>query len=525
MRTRRERIRFAIALMMALAGSLGAQANAPAASSRTVSDMAVRWQCPPAAPRHGDVCFSIRWMREDVDPFEKIAKFHGTRFDWVYASEEFIGQCVGRGYPVCHCTSPARPDQGPGEGSKHATYKIGRAEDIQGRPLCASWQNWSPPWGCYSNPEFFRLMEQDVVFAVESGATYMHVDDPDTRQMLKWGGDPKDAETRGCFCGHCLGRFRSYLAAVPADELTALGVGDPSAFDYRRFILDGTRSTGLRRHYERSYEETIRGFLGALRKAANQKAGRYFPFACNNGSFTRWASPIDLFDFAVGELSHYDPPSPVSLWKKALAITRMNKAQVFTLRSADPDENRKILCLAYCLGMNFVAPWDVWLHGSDRLYGEPQDYSHLFAFVRDNARWLDGYEYAASTGQGIRDDWYGDRPPVTLSGNEAAYAFVRAAPGGGDRPVVVHLFDWGQLAKPFRVTLDNARFFPGRRLSCRLLMPLRQGTEAHALAEETKDFSKFTLAADLPCGVGERQTAFDIPALAPWALLIISPAR
>jgi hypothetical protein len=119
--------------------------------------MALRWQQPQGAPRHSDVSFSIRWMRKEVDPFEKIAAFHGTRFDWVYATKDFIAQCVQRCYPSCHCTAPCRSDGGPGEGR----YHIGRAEGIRGQPLTASWQNWNPGWGCYSNPDFFGLMEQD----------------------------------------------------------------------------------------------------------------------------------------------------------------------------------------------------------------------------------------------------------------------------------------------------------------------------------------------------------------------------
>ena len=495
------------------------------AKEPTVSELALRWQRPVGAPKHSDVSFSIRWMRKEVDPFEKIAAFHGTRFDWVYATKEFIVQCAQRGYPIGHCTSPARRDSGPGEGSASATYKIGRAEGSRGQPLTASWQNWSPPWGCYSNPDFFRLMEQDVMFAVESGATYMHVDDPDTRQMLKWGGDAHEPETRGCFCGYCLKNFRAHLAGLSLEELKAIGIDDPAAFDYKQFILDGNRNAALRKHYERSYEKTIRSFLEELRASAHKKAGRYFPFACNNGSFTRWEPPIDLFDFVVGELSEYDPPTPVSIWKKALNITRMNKAQVFTLRSKDTQENQKILCLSYCLGMNFVAPWDVWLGGSERLYGEPQDYNHLFAFVRDNARWLDGYEYAATMGKGIRDTWYGDRPPVVLDGNEDACAFVRAVPSERDRPVVVHLYDAGKEAKRFRVTLDNARFFPGKRLVCRLLTPVQQSAAEHALAEKTKDFSKFTRSVELPSDGDERKTVLEIAALNPWAMLIVSPVN
>ena len=517
---------FSLAIVLAVVAiSIAAPLEAAVpAEGQTVSDLAFRWQRPPGAPRHSDVSVSIRWMRPDLDPFAKAAEFHGTRFDWVYATREFITECVRRGYPVSHCTSAGRPDQGRTEGGADRTYSIGRAEDINGQPLRASWQTWNAPWGCYSNPDFFRLMEQDVIFAAETGATYMHVDDPDTRQMLRWGGNAKDAQTRGCFCRHCLERFRGHLAALPPEEIKALRVGDPTTFDYRQFILDGRRHTGLRKHYEQSYEKTVRTFLENLRRSADQRAGRRFPFACNNGSYTHWAPPIDVFDFAVGELSHYDPPSPVSLWKKALTITRLNKAQVWTLKETDVGENRRVLCLAYCLGQNFVAPWDVWIKGSERFYGEPQDYRHLFAFVRDNARWLDGYEYAAAIGNGIRDEWQGDRPPVVLTGNAEACAFVRAVPGARDQPVVVHLFDWGKATKAFRLTLDHARFFPGQRLACRLLTPVQLDDAEDVRAEKTQDFAKFTGSADLTSQSDGMKTIMEIPALDPWAILIVSPA-
>jgi hypothetical protein len=213
----------------------------------------------------------------------------------------------------------------------------------------------------------------------------------------------------------------------------------------------------------------------------------------------------------------------VSLWKKAVTITRLNKAQVWTLRETDVGEIRRVLCLAYCLGQNFVAPWDVWLKGSERFYGDPRDYRQYFAFVRANAAWLDGYEYAAAIGPGIRDEWYGDRPPVVLEGNQAACAFVRAMPGDGSKPVVVHLFDSGKGAQPFRLILDHARFFPGKQLACSFLTPVQLGDADHALAEATKDFSKFTRRAKLVGETKDTKTLIEIPALEPWAMLVVSP--
>ena len=112
---------------------------------------------------------------------------------------------------------------------------------------------------------------------------------------------------------------------------------------------------------------------------------------------------------------------------------------------------------------------------------------------------------------------------MVLTGNDDACAFVRAVPGGHDKPVVVHLFDYGKTAKPFRVTLDNARFFPGKRLACRLLTPVQQSATEHALAEKTKDFSKFTCSTELTPQGDAKQTVLEVPTLKPWGLLVITP--
>jgi hypothetical protein len=275
----------------------------------------------PGAPRRSDVCFSIRWMRSDIDPFEMIRRFHGTRFDWVYADAGFIKQCKQRGYPTCHSTSAARPDVGGADGGANS-YKIGRAVDIRGEPLTASWQNWSPPWRCVSNPDFLDLLFHDV-------------------------------------------------AQVP-------------------------------------------------------------------------------------------------------------------------------VCV--------------------------QQFNDLYAFVRANARWLDGYQYAAGAGRGIRDQWCGDRPLAAVEGNDNAYAFVRAAPGDLKAPAVVHLIDWGQEAASFTLVLDPSRFFPGGSLEFELLVPAQHPAADHEAAERSRDFAKFSRTAPVHAEPTGGKVRLDIPKLNPWAMLVVRRA-
>ena len=463
-------------------------------------------------------------MRVEIDPFEIIQDFHGTRFDWVYASGDFIKECKKRGYPTCHSTSAARPDIHEDENTP-TSYRVGRGVDIHGKPLIADWQNWNPAWGCVNKPDYQELIFHDVKFAIDAGADYLQFDDPDTSHMLDWGGDKEDPQTHGCFCPDCLAAFRRYLMKeVKPEDLAALGIDDVERFDYKDYILGGNRNTTLREHYENSYRDAIESFWRAISARADRHAKRHFPIACNNGSYTSWDSPHQLFDFAVGELSPYDPPSPQSLWRKALTIDRLKKEQIYTLRSTDPSYTRRVMCLAYALGSPFLAPWDVWIEGSERFFGKPRDYNDLYAFVRANADWLDGYEYAAGCGREIHDQWYDDRPPVTVKGNTDAYVFVRAVPGNPTAPVVVHLVDWGEDAKPFTLLVDPQRFFPDRELKFELLKPEQHKATDHEAAEASGDFSTFSLRVPVHPEAVAGGFRLHIPRLDPWAMLIVSPS-
>lgn len=173
-----------------------------------------------------------------------------------------------------------------------------------------------------------------------------------------------------------------------------------------------------------------------------------------------------------------------------------------------------------------MVPWDTYMpRDAPRYFGTPEQYADLYGFVRAGAAYLDGYEDAAVVGKTIKDDRHGPTPPVALRGGSGdVWAFVRAQPGQPDAPVAVHLIDWGE-PKPFAVALRNAAFSGPGQLTARLLVPAKYDRATHDQADKTGDYSSLARAIDVKSHAEEAVTTVEIPRLAPWGILVISPGR
>jgi len=176
--------------------------------------------------------------------------------------------------------------------------------------------------------------------------------------------------------------------------------------------------------------------------------------------------------------------------------------------------------------MHIEAPWDTYLpilgETPARFFGDPADYADLFALVRAEAALLDGYELAAATGGTIEDQaWSPAEAPVAVLGpSSRVFAFSRALPGRPDAPIVVHLIDCSASPRPFTISLNPATLFAERPLRLSLLTPRPYDAAAHEQAESTKDFAPLVHERVLAEG---KVTACEVPALGPWALLVIRP--
>ena len=168
-----------------------------------------------------------------------------------------------------------------------------------------------------------------------------------------------------------------------------------------------------------------------------------------------------------------------------------------------------------------MVPWDVYMPSdAPRYFGTAAQYADLFGFIRANSQYLDGYEYAGAFGPGIKCDLWGREFPVQLPVDSRVCVVLRAVPGRTDGAVVVHLVDWSDEPRPFRVTLSPLKFFGDKPLKLTLLTPAPYDETRHAKAETTRSYGTLVETTSLEGGYA---TSISLPALNPWGLVVIEP--
>ncbi len=393
----------------------------------TVQETAKSAALPGGAPRYSDVCFSSRWERprneqDTLETFDAARSFHATYLNWVYTTNPvFIKKADSLGYKMQVALTPTLPDLPFG----NETRNLGRIVSKAGQPVTAPWmQGWDNWWGCVNHPGFREIYFEHIRAALEAGAYGFQVDDPAMGFLLlrnKW----EDV----CYCEHCRRKADS------------LGVQPPDI-----------------------QETSVREFHQNMKQKAEALAGRPVPFSCNNFEGDWELFPFSQFDFGLAEVPERRT-NPEYLYAAIREAHRQGKAQVFSFANDRDWLVQKMIAATYACGGNMLAPWDVWMGGGrDRYFGKPETYDPLYAFVRANAQWLDGYEDAfyATSQDDVR---FTEKEKLPVSFDEyrrQIHAFVRAKPGDTSAPVVVHLIDWHVLMEPFSIRLNERRFFKKR---------------------------------------------------------------
>ncbi|MHB8901048.1 MAG: chitobiase/beta-hexosaminidase C-terminal domain-containing protein, partial [Thermoguttaceae bacterium] len=502
----------------------------------TYADVAQPHPRSAGAPRASDVCFSTRWPHptsksDPHDSFKSARQFHATRLDWLYLRDtlpdkQFVSEAKAKGYPVGGTLNCQLTDTLVGA----ATYQIGRTVNMKGQPLKDPWtMKGGMRWCCPNHPEYSRIFLAHARCALDAGVDYFQMDGVQLNAVMTRYG--------GCFCVHCVGGFRDYLAAHSTGAQRDLwGVTDLSRFDYAAFLLtlgtDPDATIGawkgpkeLRDLFLEFQVESGLRFLSRMYGEIDRMAGRDVAFACNaNEEFLSTYHPIH--DFALIEAYPDKEGSAAFLYeqrlKKALEI---GKSYLMTFVCSDIEQYRRFIATAYALGANVIVPWDVFTGlDSPRFFGEPGRFADLFALVRANAMLLEGYEEAAVIGAGIRDSRYSEEdPPLSVYARSPVLAVVRARPGRPDAPVVVHFVAaTGEKTGPLRLAFDPRRFFAGRPLRMRYVVPAPYDAEQHEKAEAAQDFSLLTRSIPV---TGGRVGMVELPAVDPWGLLIVEPAE
>lgn len=498
----------ALVLSLFLAPPWATAREAPVGRLKTLCEVAKPRTFPKGAPRASDVCMRSLGIhpRNAKDPRDTLATardFHVTHIVWIYTTDQgFVAKANRLGIRVSVALNTILTD-GPGL----RTREVGRIQDLDGRLVCAPWMRaWNGVWGCANSPDYARIFLDHAKRCVDAGADSLQVDDPAMNgAAVRWGA---------CYCPHCLAAFRRHLASLKRPELTALGVGDPAAFDYKAYLKAGGRSPKLQSLFRRFQQEATRSFFRAFRAEIDAYAGRRVVVSSNNAGGT-WGTPYDLFDFGIAELSaHPSRANAAALRERVLDATRRGRTQLFTMpkphgrafQPGDVARTRKAIATAYACGSHMLVPWDIYMGSRPRYFGTPAQYADLYAFVRAHARLFDGHEDAAAVGEGIRDSRFRARAPLAIEGGPDACAFARAVPGEPQAPVVVHLVDWAAKPRPLRLRLVHARFFGSRPIRATLLLP---GDRQRPLAGTTADGT----------------TTFPIPALGPWGIVLVEPGK
>ncbi len=484
-------------------------------------EAAVPWNRPADAPAESAVCFSSRWShpthaQDPWDTFQAAAAFHATDFVWVYSLDpQFVGRlrkhaAENGGRAVILAVNSMIPDP-----PDFRRRERGRILDWNGNRITAPWmRSWADPaWGCANSPEYRAGFVEYAARALAAGATALQMDDARMNMAaVAWGG---------CFCPHCMEKFRRYLRdRTTLQERTACGIENLDDFDYGRYLRDRRAPAGdafakydggpLKSWFRDFQEASVREFFRDVRAEIDARANRHVVFSTNNyrGS---WDSPYDLFEIGMAELPLAEA-RPENLHRLLADARAKGKTQIFTVvpkvwDGSEAASTRRAIAACYALGGHVIVPWDVYTgSNTPRYYGRPEDYADLYAFVRQYSDCFDGYEEAYFARPGPAETSVSaaaNVPPCLLEEAEGLTVVVRAKPGDATASVVIHLIDGRDEPRPFRIRLAHARFFDSPALQVRLLRP-----------------------GKVPQELAVRQdavwSAVQVPALQPWGLLVVS---
>ncbi|MES2307601.1 MAG: hypothetical protein V4507_01970 [Verrucomicrobiota bacterium] len=490
-----------------------------------------------------------RYEGKDPHPTLKALRdFHVTRLQWIYSlTPDFIKQVKEMGITVSAAAGTNLSDAGidTSDPKWQDRYSI---KDLNGKTTTATWMRaWKVPglWYCVNNPEARSAAAKRLASMAAMGVLDIQRDDPigNVKPAIQWGA---------CYCPHCMEQFRSYLQANVHDDdfLKKNNIASLENFDYRAYLLENHAPVGdafekyrggeLKKLFVEFQAESTVNFHRWWRAEVDKAAGRHVPVSANIAH--EYLTPISkCFDFYVAELDDESNRLEI-LHEISRTVSNLGRTQILTMPElrkkevdAYPDLHlppewiqkiRHAISMSFCVGMNIEAPWDAYVSAptAPRYFGEPADYSDLFAMVRAVPHLLEGYQEAAATGGALYKDQIlsGKQQPVTIWPLFSRVgAFTRVMPGNPDAPIVIHLMDWRAQCEPFTISLNPQMLFKGRSFSVTLITPKPYDKNLHEKAFASKEYQN--LVNQTPLG-DEFSTTFSIPQLNPWGILVLTPS-
>ncbi len=366
--------------------------------------------------------FSTRWQRPEA--LEVMRSFHATHALWVYGADSNYIQRVKSQGLFYQGTLNGLQGQSHSTTNRNAEGDAsGRHEDLDGNKNTPTWMVTFGPrtfTGCCNHPAFRKLFFADAEKLLRAGADAIHVDD--------WEMNASWVQHAGvCFCPACRSGFREWLQrqCTPA-ELTALGIADITAFDYREHLRVGgiadaatyrarLRTLPLTPHFTDFQIHSMRDFYQEFRRQLDTwSPEKYIPVSVN-GLLTplrpeRVMCGVDRIDFLQGESSQnadYQQAQHYIFGAKAAAAAGIT--QVISPIPRSTARTRAAIATTYALGQPHLVPWDLYM-GSDatgsqpRYFGTREQYGDLYDFIHGQRELLDGHSAADEIGVLVNGD-------------------------------------------------------------------------------------------------------------------------
>jgi hypothetical protein len=338
-------------------------------------------------------------------------------------------------------------------------YVEGLCRGLEGQPFKVPWltdmQHKGIPfwWCCTRQPLFRQYISERVVETVKGGADGVHIDDHLGTAGALWTG--------GCFCDRCVEQFHDYLKALPAGELTRLGIQYPADFNYRAVLGEWlTQKAGrkaqdhpLWSHWRIYQLQGAARFMQELRGLAAQTAGHPVPIGANAGLL--WGNHLNDFkalDLFSAEIEHHASDrcfsdAPLVAYRLAdsvgrpLASTASGWDWAYIKEHNLPGLVQGWIALSYAAGHGLMVPNHQWCYTPERgthwYEGPKEKYAAFYQFVRQHASLFDDYRNYADVTVVFSSRTF-DRDPARLiaaCGQLSAANVSYAVALGGDEVV------------------------------------------------------------------------------------------
>ena len=296
---------------------------------------------------------------------------------------------------------------------------------LDGEPILVPWlwdhkhKDGHPAyWFCTNAPGYREYLRDQTKRAMVTDVEGLHIDDYNGTAGTEWRG--------GCFCKHCMFAFADYLEEhVSAERLNECGVESLEGFDYGKFLREqGITVDQYRRKVESSLPlgpefltfqyRAAAQWVGETHKYAESLVGHPLMLSVNSSA----SNPKSLviapqLTYFCGEVPRaaselQAPTNPIFVFKLGDALDRPQVSTAsgqdwaFAMEHNKPGLVRTWIAQAYACGHQLMCPHRQWAYTKDKgthwYESKPEDYAHLYRFVRKYPGLFDDYEAMASVG-------------------------------------------------------------------------------------------------------------------------------